>query len=54
MTTDELCRITVLGPDRRVDLAVPATTSVAMLLPVLVRHTAGQQEATLAGSSWVL
>ena len=34
-----LCRITVIGPDRKVDLAVPSTTPVANLLPVLLHHT---------------
>ncbi len=34
-----LCRITVIGPDRKIDLAVPTTTPVATLLPVLLTHT---------------
>ncbi|WP_127500463.1 type VII secretion integral membrane protein EccD [Actinoplanes solisilvae] len=34
-----LCRITVIGPDRKVDLAVPVTTPVADLLPMLLQHT---------------
>ena len=37
--TGELCRITVHGPERKVDLAVPSGTPVATLLPVLLRHT---------------
>ena len=35
----ELCRISVVGPQRRVDLAVPSNTPVADLLPILLRHT---------------
>ncbi|WKU05347.1 type VII secretion integral membrane protein EccD [Micromonospora sp. HUAS LYJ1] len=53
---DQLCRISVEGPAKRVDLAVPATTTVAALLPVLLQHTAGPAGADLAGAeeSWVL
>lgn len=56
--SDELCRITVAGPDRKVDLAVPATTTVATLLPLLVQHTVdavsrrGSTDGSDAG--WVL
>jgi type VII secretion integral membrane protein EccD len=35
----QLCRVTVVGPDRRTDLAVPAGATVASLIPVLLRHT---------------
>ncbi|MFR9727736.1 type VII secretion integral membrane protein EccD [Saccharopolyspora sp. MS10] len=49
----ELCRITVFGPDGRADLAVPVSTSVADLLPVLLSHTSSQPEAEEHGS-WVL
>lgn len=38
-STGALCRITVVGPDRKVDLAVPSTIPVADLLPVLLQHT---------------
>ncbi|MGH3328610.1 MAG: EsaB/YukD family protein, partial [Streptomycetales bacterium] len=31
------CRVTVIGPERRVDLAVPAATAVAEALPEFVR-----------------
>ncbi|MGI5499192.1 type VII secretion integral membrane protein EccD [Lentzea sp. CA-135723] len=37
-TAPELCRVTVIGPDGRADLAVPAGTTVTTLLPALVRH----------------
>ena len=52
----DLCRVTVEGPDKRVDLAVPATTPVATLLPVLLWHTADQANTDLARpeESWVL
>lgn len=48
--TDQ-CRITVAGPQRRVDLAIPATATVGELLPVMVKHTAGPDAADRA---WVL
>jgi type VII secretion integral membrane protein EccD len=52
-----LCRITVIGPDRKIDLAVPTTTSVATLLPVLLNHTTapGRSVDGDAGEgAWVL
>lgn len=49
------CRITVMGPERRVDLAVPVTTTVAGLLPVLVSHAVpAHRDDGTAGSGWVL
>ncbi|MEU4164141.1 type VII secretion integral membrane protein EccD [Actinoplanes sp. NPDC026670] len=51
----DLCRISVEGPDKRVDLAVPLTTTVAALLPVLLHHTAvGKLDLTRPEESWVL
>ncbi|WP_018909447.1 type VII secretion integral membrane protein EccD [Salinispora arenicola] len=52
----QLCRITVIGPDGRADLAVPPTTPVATLLPVLLRHTseAHRLEGDSPETSWVL
>ncbi|WP_354637692.1 type VII secretion integral membrane protein EccD [Kitasatospora camelliae] len=44
-------RLTVAGPTGRADLAVPATVTLAGLLPVLLRHVAGP-EAHRGG--WVL
>jgi type VII secretion integral membrane protein EccD len=35
----DLCRITVVGPERKADLAVPLSSTVASLLPVLLMHT---------------
>ncbi|KOX07978.1 type VII secretion integral membrane protein EccD [Micromonospora profundi] len=49
------CRITVVGPERRIDLAVPVTTTVAGLLPVLVGHAVpAHQQDDATGSGWVL
>ncbi|MFI5935001.1 type VII secretion integral membrane protein EccD [Actinoplanes sp. NPDC051494] len=53
----ELCRITVIGPDRKIDLAVPSTSAVASLLPVLLHHTTtpGQLvEGDAGDGAWVL
>ncbi|WDZ83737.1 type VII secretion integral membrane protein EccD [Micromonospora cathayae] len=52
----ELCRITVVGPARRVDLAVPVTTTLAGLLPLLVQQTTDGQRADpgTGDGSWVL
>ncbi|WP_028183239.1 type VII secretion integral membrane protein EccD [Salinispora arenicola] len=51
-----LCRVTVTGPDRRVDLAVPVTTPVATLLPVLLGHTSEghRLEGDTPEAAWVL
>ncbi|WP_436837342.1 type VII secretion integral membrane protein EccD [Micromonospora matsumotoense] len=52
-----LCRITVVGPARKVDLAVPATTTVATLLPMLVRQTTENDPRVEPGTgedAWVL
>ena len=52
----ELCRITVTGPDRKVDLAVPVTTPVADLLPMLLQHTTAGRgfERDMPEGPWVL
>jgi type VII secretion integral membrane protein EccD len=53
----DLCRLTVLGPDRKVDLAVPSDTTVATLLPILLGHTGDESHLTESGDvqgSWVL
>lgn len=49
--TGELCRITVVGPDRRADVAVPSTTPVATLLPLLLREW---QDVDPPRDAWVL
>ncbi|MFJ9631624.1 type VII secretion integral membrane protein EccD [Streptomyces sp. NPDC101175] len=50
--TAEVCRLTVEAPDGRADLAVPVTTPVSALLPVLLRHTAVGPDAQ--GTPWTL
>lgn len=50
--TAEVCRLTVEAPDGRADLAVPVTTPVSALLPVLLRHTAGGPDTQ--GTPWTL
>jgi type VII secretion integral membrane protein EccD len=59
MTTTEsqVCRITVLGPTRKADLAVPIRMTVAHLIPALLQQTEGEGRngAALAEEgSWVL
>ncbi|BCY07237.1 type VII secretion integral membrane protein EccD [Actinoplanes sp. L3-i22] len=55
-TETPLCRITVTGPQRRADLAVPPTVTVAALLPVLLRHTSDGTGGSGDGfeGAWVL
>jgi type VII secretion integral membrane protein EccD len=54
----QLCRISVVGPAGRADLAVPVSTTVASLMPVLLRHTttdAGSTEPSAQDAGpWVL
>ncbi|MBO2454312.1 type VII secretion integral membrane protein EccD [Actinomadura barringtoniae] len=51
----DLCRITVVGPERRVDIALPADATFAELYPTMLRY-AGQNLADtgLAHGGWVL
>ncbi|SCF44105.1 type VII secretion integral membrane protein EccD [Micromonospora marina] len=51
-----LCRISVVGPDRRVDVAVPSTMPVAALLPMLLQHAVPDRrpEGDDTGGAWVL
>lgn len=37
-SADQLCRITMVGPTRRVDVALPAALPVAELFPSIARH----------------
>ncbi|XVV16090.1 type VII secretion integral membrane protein EccD [Actinoplanes sp. CA-131856] len=55
-TSAELCRVTVVGPERQVDLAVPVGTPVADLLPMLLQHTSagGGFDRDLPDGPWVL
>ncbi|WP_427924619.1 type VII secretion integral membrane protein EccD [Streptomyces sp. cg40] len=48
----EVCRLTVEAPDGRADLAVPVTTPVSALLPLLLRHTATGPDTR--GTPWTL
>jgi type VII secretion integral membrane protein EccD len=48
----EVCRVTVSGPVRRADFAVPVTAMVGELLPHLIRRTA--DEPGPDQSAWVL
>ena len=50
--TTEVCRITVEGPSGRADLALPVSTALAALLPVLLRHVVPGPERN--GAPWVL
>jgi type VII secretion integral membrane protein EccD len=47
----ELCRVTVIGPHSKADLAIPLSATVANLLPVLLQHIAQEPER---GGAWIL
>ncbi|HEX2299620.1 MAG TPA: EsaB/YukD family protein, partial [Pseudonocardiaceae bacterium] len=47
----DICRLTVSAPSGRTDLAVPASTTVAALLPVLLKHAADEEDL---GGRWAL
>lgn len=51
----DLCRVTIIGPSRRVDLALPVVVPLAEVLPQLLRH-AGEtaQSPDEAHAGWVL
>jgi type VII secretion integral membrane protein EccD len=52
---DDLCRLTVCGPGRAVELAVPAHVPLIDLLPALVGHLGdGLADAGLDHGGWVL
>src|SRR5262245_51090190 len=44
------CRVTVVGPTARVDISLPPQSTVAELVPVLARMTAGDR----GGTGWTL
>jgi len=53
----ELCRLTVRGPQRRCDLALPSSATVGELIPLLLRltgATAPGAEQSAAAEPWVL
>ena len=51
----DLCRVTIIAPRTRVDMALPVDVPLADLLPTLLRH-AGEDlpDAGLVHSGWVL
>ncbi|HET6504081.1 MAG TPA: type VII secretion integral membrane protein EccD [Amycolatopsis sp.] len=49
----DVCRVTVSAPHGRVDLAVPVSTTMAVLLPVLLRHLPAKK-GEQPGRSWLL
>jgi type VII secretion integral membrane protein EccD len=52
---DDLCRLTVCGPARSVELAVPAHVPLIDLLPALIGHLGdGLADAGLEHGGWVL
>ncbi|MBT0772847.1 type VII secretion integral membrane protein EccD [Kineosporia sp. J2-2] len=53
MSTDQLCRVTIVGPDRQVDLAVPASLPLGGLLPTLVQHVVSSRDVH-GGEGWIL
>jgi type VII secretion integral membrane protein EccD len=50
--SNEVCRLTIAGPAGRADLAVPLTTRVSALLPVLMRHI--PTDPARPAGTWVL
>lgn len=51
----DLCRITVAGPARRIDLSLPADVPFGSLLPVLIRNSGPDlANSGLAHGGWVL
>ncbi|MFI6078698.1 type VII secretion integral membrane protein EccD [Actinoplanes sp. NPDC051343] len=54
-TSATMCRLVVWGPDRRIEIAVPASVVIADLLPVLLNHLGvNLADAGLAHGGWVL
>jgi len=51
VTGTDVCRLTVAGPAKRADLAVPATMTMAGLLPVLLPHVVSEEDRA---QPWVL
>ncbi|WP_435175072.1 type VII secretion integral membrane protein EccD [Actinacidiphila sp. bgisy145] len=51
-TGTEVCRVTVVGPGGRADLAIPVTLPLAALLPVLVEHVVS--DVRDRGTPWSL
>ncbi|GIE04182.1 type VII secretion integral membrane protein EccD [Paractinoplanes durhamensis] len=54
-STAEMCRLVVCGPDRQIEVAVPASVLVADLLPALLHHLGeGLADNGLPHGGWVL
>jgi type VII secretion integral membrane protein EccD len=55
-TTADVCRITVIGSARRIDLAVPTTVTVSQLMPVLLANAElpAEAAATPLSGGWAL
>jgi type VII secretion integral membrane protein EccD len=52
---DDLCRITVDGPHRRIDIALPVQVAFAQLMPVVLRFSGHElAESGLQHDGWVL
>ncbi|WP_333766849.1 type VII secretion integral membrane protein EccD [Streptomyces sp. IBSBF 2435] len=51
-TGTEVCRVTVVGPGGRADLAIPVTVPLSALLPVLVEHVV--PDVRERGTPWAL
>jgi len=47
----EVCRVTVAGPAKRADLAIPVSATLGELLPLVLRHTV---DAADRDGAWVL
>ncbi|MGM1060385.1 type VII secretion integral membrane protein EccD [Saccharothrix sp. Mg75] len=54
MTAAGLCRVTVVGPGGKADLAVPVATTLTDLIPMLVDHVVPEEERAVDYGSWVL
>ncbi|MFF5075653.1 type VII secretion integral membrane protein EccD [Actinoplanes sp. NPDC000266] len=55
MSSADLCRLVVVGPERRAEIAVPSQVAVADLLPALLPHLGERlSDAGLAHGGWVL
>ncbi|WP_179855625.1 type VII secretion integral membrane protein EccD [Paractinoplanes atraurantiacus] len=55
MSSADLCRLVVVGPERQAEIAVPSQVAVADLLPALLPHLGERlSDAGLAHGGWVL
>jgi type VII secretion integral membrane protein EccD len=54
-TGADLCRVTIVGPKRRVDISLPADVSFAQLFPAILHYSGDDlADAGLAHGGWVL